>query len=233
MATLTQAVDAITALENTVSTKIQSIDAAVTQAQADVNGFIAGARKEFGIIRVTENQVMQGTSGSPPTGFTAHPAVTCILEEKVVTNVPWSQRSAIQQEFLTAIGAPGVRYLAPHFNIWRISWDFTNYPNDTWTLFPAPITENDCTVGAVVKLESGAITGHWATGAELGVTKVCGQHHANHALYYINAHPYHGSVQGSLLVALVGAVAGYVEVENGEWGFYNSIYGASDNALWW
>ena len=44
MATLTQAVDAITALENTVSTKIQSIDAAVTQAQADVNGFIANAK---------------------------------------------------------------------------------------------------------------------------------------------------------------------------------------------
>ena len=44
MATLTQAVDAITALENTVSTKIQSIDAAVAQAQADVDGFIANAK---------------------------------------------------------------------------------------------------------------------------------------------------------------------------------------------
>jgi len=92
MAILTQAVDAITALENTVSTKIQSIDSAVVQAQTDVDGFIAGARAEFPALNILKNFLARDTNGDgvleSPLGFWTNSKTTWTQTVVPLSSVP-------------------------------------------------------------------------------------------------------------------------------------------------
>lgn len=174
------------------------------------------------IIRLTKNQSLMGNSGSPPTGWSAHP--NCIFENvcNVGSNADPNTRHPFAQELLDSIGIKPVVSLGLGFNIWRISWP-ANTPYLMYQFLNCSNYTN--TVAAYTKLESGSVSGAWAHGATAGEWKLTGQQTGGNMLHaYWMIHPIPSSAAGSLLFALPAAVIGVVDInDNKHWSLYPYI----------
>jgi len=128
MAILTQAVDAITALENTVSTKIQSIDSTVAQAQANVDGFIAGARGEFPAINIFNNATLDLVNANGSAQGVSFWQSNITLSTKVLNDPDavaawwWLQRKILEVSAVSNASTNpryGAIWAAPNFRTFR------------------------------------------------------------------------------------------------------------------
>jgi len=174
------------------------------------------------IIRLTKNQALTGSSGSPPTGWYGHPNCTFENVCNVGSDANPENRHPLAKELLDYIGIRNVAYFGRGFNIWRITW-----PAGTPSLMHQflNLTNYLSTVAAYTKLESGAVFGAWADGAT-NTWKLTGQQTGGnmpHTYWMIHPYPVNNGA-GSLLFALPAAVIGPVDLNNQQnWALYPYI----------
>lgn len=191
------------------------------QAAAGSAAQAATSASSMPIIRLTKNQALIGSSGSAPTGWTAHPSCTLTNICNVGSESP-SGRHPIAQELLNYIGINHVMYFGLGFNIWRIDWTAsTPYLMFQFLNLSNPLM----TVAAYTKLESGQVAGCWAEGAT-NTWKLTGQQAVGgmmHQYWMLHPTPVNNSA-GSLLFALPAAVTGKLNLSNPQqWALYPYI----------
>ena len=174
------------------------------------------------IIRLTKNQALLGASGSPPTGWNAHPNCTFENVCNVGSDANPENRHPLAKELLDYIGIRNVAYISKGFNIWRITW-----PAGTPYLMYQflNLTNYLSTVAGYTKLESGAVVGDWGDGAT-NAWKLTGQQSGGNMPHtYWTLHPLSSNNgAGSLLFALPAAVIGPVDLNNQQnWALYPYI----------
>lgn len=190
------------------------------QAAAGSAAQAATSASSMPIIRLTKNQALIGSSGSAPTGWTAHPSCTLTNICNVGSEVP-TGRHPIAQELLNYIGINHVMYFGLGFNIWRIGWTAsTPYLMFQFLNLSNPLM----TVAAYTKLESGQVGGCWAEGAT-NTWKLTGQQAFGGMMHqYWMLHPTPISSAGSLLFALPAAVTGKLNLSDPQqWALYPYI----------
>ena len=184
---------------------------------AAVNDHIKNAKYKNAILRLTKNQALLGSSGSPPTGWYAHS--NCVFENicNIGSTEP-STRHPLAQELLTYIGLNDVVHFGLGFNIWRVSWP-ANTPYLMYQFLN--LSNYFYTVAAYTKLEAGSVRGCWAEGAA-NSWKLTGQQTAGNMLHaYWMIHPIPSNAAGSLLFAVPAAVIGVVDIDNPRhWSIY-------------
>lgn len=172
------------------------------------------------IIRLTKNQALTGSSGSPPTGWYGHPSCTYENVCNIDSDANPENRHPLAKELLDYIGIRNVVYFGKGFNIWRITWT-AGTPYLMYQFLN--LTNYLSTVAAYTKLESGAVFGDWADGAT-NTWKLTGQQTGGnmpHAFWRIHPCP---ANNGSLLFALPAAVIGPVDLNNQQnWALYPYI----------
>lgn len=189
------------------------------QAAAGSAAQAATSASSMPIIRLTKNQALIGSSGSAPTGWTAHPSCTLTNICNVGSEVP---HHPIAQELLNYIGINHVMNFGLGFNIWRIAWTAsTPYLMFQFLNLSNPLM----TVAAYTKLESGQVAGCWAEGAT-NTWKLTGQQTMGGMMHqYWMLHPVTvNNSAGSLLFALPAAVTGKLNLNNPQqWALYPYI----------
>jgi len=224
MATLEQQIAALTTaadgLTQEVVGKMGAIDGRVAAKELEVDAYLQSARGEASHFRLSKNQVLAGI-GAVPDFWSAYPGVNLTKAFTVSTGVLWANRTAEEQALLTAMGKANVQYIDVSFDVWRMAW--TTPSSSNVTMYQYIPTSVALTVGAMVKLESGAISGAWAEGAVVGKWVNTGVHYGANPAGYTHIHPFEGSNAGSLLVALPAAVTGFVDLTAKQWGKFPYI----------
>lgn len=171
----------------------------------------------FPFYRMTANQALNGTANTI-TGWEINSGagVTVTHLFTVNNNVVWGSRSAEEQALLTAMGRAGTQHITSPFRVYRMSWT----TQGSWTMYQRIAKLPSYTTAAFTKLESGQISGQWATGAT-STWSLTGTHAAPSASGYDHIHPISASPSGSILVAMPAAVAGWVDLSRPiNWGWF-------------
>lgn len=195
------------------------------QLESSINNYLIAARSEYPILRLSVNQLLTGESGSPPTGWYAHPNCTfekiCTVYGKVQAEYQSINRHPESLLLLEAINDPHRDYyIGQPFAIWRMRWT-ANTPH---TLYQYAHMSNVLTGSfAYTKLESGAITGSWAQGISDQWSLTGQLYGGGKPGLYTNCHPHPDSTAGSLLFALPAVVVGKSSVADNIWGLYPFI----------
>ncbi len=216
---ITALVTATDQLTGVVDNKIGEIDSRVTQAEGQVNAYIANARTELPFYRLTKNQVLSGTDQSIPSYWRSGAGMTFTLIQSVNTGIEWADRTPEEQSLLTAMGKSGIKHIYQNFNIWRMDWISAE---PIYTMYQRINMSTPSTTAAMTKLLSGIIDGHWANGVT-SEWKLTGSYHGRDNLSYRHPHPYKRSETGSLLFALPATVAGHVPLDANVWGTFPYI----------
>lgn len=208
------------ALTTEVVGKMGAIDAKVAAKELEVDNYLATARDEAPFFRMSRNQVLRGI-GAVPDFWSAPAGVVLTRVFTVTTGILWANRTLEEQAILTAMGLADAVYINGAFDVWRMSWT-SNAPT-AHALHQYIPTSVALTIGAMVKLESGAINGFWAEGAIAGQWVNTGIHYPLTNLRYANIHPMRMSAAGSMLFALPAAVTGHVPLGQNKWGKFPYI----------
>ena len=177
----------------------------------------------YPFFRITSNQILTGTqtgtNSDTVSGWTINSGgcgVALKWIQTVSNGVLWANRTPEEQALLTAMGRPNIQYVANAFNIYRMSWSAVC----PWTFYQHIPNSPQFTVAAFTKLESGVITGWWATGIQSSWS-LTGVHAGASAEGYSHPHPATSSVTGSLLIAMPAYVPGYVDLTQPiNWGWF-------------
>lgn len=205
---LTQSVQQHT---DTTQRFLNEADGRIAAKEQQVDDFIQGARGEYPFYRLTKNQRLLGTSGSPPDFWFSASGVEYTLVETVRANADWEDRTEIEKGVLTAIGSHGQKNIATSFNVWKMEWSDRNA---SYTLHPGQVkSQSYLSAIAVCKLLSGSINSFWAHGAT-NEWSITGLSYSRLKSMYTHPHPYRGSDKGSMLFALPCVVAGKHHFKN-------------------
>jgi hypothetical protein len=187
----------------------------------DVSNHLNNAKHYNAIIRLTKNQALLGDTGSPPTGWAAHPNCTFENVCNIGSNGNPASRHPIAKELLAFIGIENALYFGKGFNIWRVSWP----ANTPYLMYQYVHTSNFLTTtAAYTKLEAGSVSGVWADGIKNTWSLTGQQLGGNMPHTYCFIHPTPSSSAGSLLCALPAAVIGRVDLtEQQRWAMYPYI----------
>ncbi|ANW25817.1 hypothetical protein BA953_16605 [Vibrio coralliilyticus] len=208
---------------------------ALAKFDQDAKAFLANMQDTAPNIALTRNQVLGASVGRTlPDCLGVNQKVTLSLVASINGNP--TARDAQAKSLLADIQTGVQRDYADFriresnwywktFNIYRVSWDFLAddikylvFPSMNELLSPVP-GGRPMTSAAFVKLEQGELIqsndAHFAQGAVLGewrFTKT--DYNVNAFGYYIHAHPYAQSLQGSMLIALPVVATGYLNHPN-------------------
>lgn len=181
-------------------------------------------------IRLTKNQALHSNpEGNFPLNWANGTVIRAELVETVATGVEPEQRSALAQEFLSAINS-NQKYFNRAFNIWEIEVaPATGDKTTTHLPWQNIAISQTYTVAAIVKHISGSVPwGNYCTGLEAGEpAKLCGQVRSvsSNRNSYVNTHPYVGRASENTVVqiALPAAVTGQVDLSKAAWGQFPYI----------
>ncbi|AIW16281.1 hypothetical protein VITU102760_12240 [Vibrio tubiashii] len=204
---------------------------ALAKFNADATAFLANMQDAVPNLALSGNQTLQVAEGATiPSLFGANERVT-MTRVTAIDGQP-QLRTAEMKAMLADIEA-GVKTQFPDFsilannhyrdsfNIFRVSWDFSNYDKTPYLCYPLsnsvgiPIHNiKPLTSAALIKLESGSLikgNSYFAEGAVLGEWRYCyTMHEDTHFGSYIYAHPFPASETGSFLMALPVVATGYL-----------------------
>jgi hypothetical protein len=226
----------ITQLEANNAAKLSEVDAAlaakIAQANTDIVNAIAPINNKIPRIQLTQNQELRISTGTVPDNMMVSSGVTLehiiyigkgVARDAGVLSMLNGIKVDIAEQFADFnIRETGIHSLS--WSVVRLSWDFgAEFIGDNWLAFMESALKNidtvpkvaELTSAAFVKLESGSISGDWATGAETGKWRFCKQVllDENFGGYYTN-HPKATSQTGSLLLALPVVATGVIDHPN-------------------
>lgn len=213
-------------LTGAVNGKIQEIDQKTAENSAKVDAELAKIQTKLPRLVMTHNQVLDIDSGTGlPIGMSVHSKVT-VTEYMTITqnNVKPSDQMALLEEMQTDMKCnlkPTAYYRRP-FKILKMSW--TDSPE--WIAFPQAVDDpatssiplnTFITMGAFVKVLSGALSGAWANGNQTGKWVFCNSKLSSSGFgAYFNMHPIPTTPSGEILVALPAAITGHID-DAGQW----------------
>ena len=200
---------------------------------ANVESYLADARDTQSHFRLTKNQALRASEGGGyPVNWSTGYIKSAQIIERVKTGDEPSTRSALAQEFLSAINS-NTKNFAGSFDIWELEiYQNRNNGQDSsyflYQYFRAPTT---VTIAAIVKHISGVLPhGSWCHGLEMNQpAKLCGQYRgvSDNRNAYSHCHPFiNGDGQGEttvIQVALPAVVSGKVDLSKGAWGQFPYI----------
>lgn len=223
IAALVQASNNLTAA---VDGKIGEIDNHLNQSTQEINRQLEQTKYMLPRIVITKNQSLAVPSGqSLPTGLSTHTEVACSVHQAIPGGP--AQRTAAHIALLQEIErdtSANLRineYYRKDFNIVKLSWTAIANPASGWLAFPNSVDSDTIpsvplntflTVGALVKVLSGSISGAWGTGARLGKWTFCNEKLSPNGFgTYTHLHPIRNSQSGEILVAFPAAITGHIE----------------------
>lgn len=223
IAALVQASNNLTAA---VDGKIGEIDNHLNQSAQEINRQLEQTKYMLPRIVITKNQSLAVPSGqSLPTGLSIHTEVACSVHQAIPGGP--AQRTAAHIALLQEIErdtSANLRineYYRKDFNIVKLSWTAIANPASGWLAFPNSVDSDTIpsvplntflTVGALVKVLSGSISGAWGTGARLGKWTFCNEKLSPNGFgTYTHLHPMRNSQSGEILVAFPAAITGHIE----------------------
>lgn len=213
-------------LTSAVDGKIGEIDNHLNQSTQEINRQLEQTKYMLPRIVITKNQSLAVPSGqSLPTGLSIHTEVTCSVHQAIPGGP--AQRTAAHIALLQEIErdtSANLRineYYRKDFNIVKLSWTTIANPASGWLAFPNSVDSDTIpsvplntflTVGALVKVLSGSISGAWGSGARLGKWTFCNEKLSPNGFgTYTHLHPMRNSQSGEILVAFPAAITGHIE----------------------
>ncbi|WP_429071886.1 hypothetical protein [Aeromonas dhakensis] len=213
-------------LTDAVSGKIGEIDNHLNQSTQEINRQLEQTKYMLPRIVITKNQSLAVPSGqSLPTGLSIHTEVACSVYQAIPSEP--ARRTAAHIALLqeierdTSANLRVNEYYRKDFNIVKLSWAAVANPASGWLAFPNSVDSDTIpsvplntflTVGALVKVLSGSITGAWGTGARLGKWTFCNEKLSPSGFgTYTHLHPMRNSQSGEILVAFPAAITGHIE----------------------
>jgi len=215
---------------NSVVSHVDSLDSPPKAPAASPVRLLKPVRRHPVSQRLAHDDITLAWSGWQPHAFHSMSYERAFT----VSGIPfdsstWEDRSADEQELLTAMGRRG-RPVPKQFSVWRVSWRGRGHGTEEVSegvdsrLAPytqVPRCNMPTTCAAFVKLESGEVGGAWAEGAQLGEWALCGTLLWQTSSQYVHVHPQARSAAGSMLVALPAYVFGTVDLrEPRNWWFF-------------
>lgn len=212
-------------LTDAVNGKIGEIDNHLNQSSQEINRQLEQTKYMLPRIVITKNQSLSVPSGqSLPTGLSIHWEVACSVYKTIPSDI--AKRSAEHIALLQEIErdtSANLRvndFYRKDFNIVKLSWT-SMVGNSAWLAFPNSVDSDTIpsvplntflTVGALVKVLSGSISGAWGTGARLGKWTFCNEKLSPSGFgTYTHLHPMRNSQSGEILVAFPAAITGHIE----------------------
>lgn len=210
------------ALAVTVNGKHAEYSTKMAQSLSQINNTIYPARNKAPYYRLTKNQLLTGTSGSVPTGWSTHPDCTFTLVQSVVETTEWNDRTEDERELLTLMGRTGEKNYFDTFNIWRMDWVDSDIDNYSYTMYQGVNGSTAVSVAAFTKILSGDIVGYWADGAT-NQWKLTGNYYGFNKHRYHHIHAHRQTPIGSVLIALPAAITGFINFDPKTWGQFPYI----------
>ena len=184
-------------------------------------------------VRLTKNQALRPNDANTfPANWSSGYVIRAEKIERVATGVEIVERSALAQEFLSAINSNS-KYFAGSFDIWELEIEphrdsGTRSAFAMYQYYRAPST---VTVAAIVKHISGVVpVSHWCHGLKANEpAKLCGYTRkiGTSRNHYSHCHPMvNGTGQNEktiIQVALPAVVTGEVDLSKGAWGQFPYI----------
>lgn len=201
-----------------ITVEHERILAEVADAKTQIDNYVNLQLSKQPFFRLTKNQALAGTDGQNPDFWLSGAGVTYQKLQLVGKDTAWADRTSEERALLTAMGISDVVKMSADFYIWRMTWD-TAEP--THTLYQTVNNSIVLTSGAMMKLESGSLSGFWAEGIS-DTWQLTGVVHGRSAMGYTNNHPNRDSIEGAALVALPATLAGHHSLVDG-WGIFPYI----------
>ncbi|TMO53092.1 hypothetical protein [Pseudoalteromonas phenolica] len=184
-------------------------------------------------VRLTKNQALRPNDANTfPANWSAGYVTRATKIERVSTGVDAADRSALAQEFLSAINS-NCKHFAGGFDIWELEIEPHRNDGTTYSYAMYQHYKKPCavTVAAIVKHISGVVPdSHWCHGLQANEpAKVCGGTFrvGTSRNGYSNCHPFVRGVgqdeKTIIQVALPAVVTGEVDISQGAWGQFPYI----------
>ena len=205
-----------------------AIDRKVADAERRVDGFIAGARSEYGHICISPNQAM--TPNSANTGVQGLNHLYMSLDVKVEAafyrgngnSNGWSNKAA--EQFGKAIG---ISHTNSNFNLLRVRWsgaNTTGHPSRFHNSWSDGKHQGSFTTAAYIKVISGSIGGSFPIQKNYGDGwRLYGKYSFGNPFSAGHTDLALTSEFGEMLIALYGKATGRVDLENGQWGLFPAL----------
>lgn len=237
MQNLNNAADALNQVAERAGNWWDDADARLDSMEGDVAAFLADASLHHPLVRVSPNQ--WGTIDVPTSNLAgwaknAGFVIDVEIDRTIESGTAWANRSADDQEFMTAMGMAEVVYFFPGtINVLKMTWSGAVANINNYTIFPPTVPVNGwVTVAAYSKLISGAATGPFLAGItdQWGLTGNTFDAGSNS---YQNAHPYVTSESGEVHFALPAVALGRREINRDEpnWSWMPALNGSDPSDL--
>ncbi len=213
-------------LTSAVDGKIGEIDNHLNQSTQEINRQLEQTKYMLPRIVITQNQSLSVPSGqSLPSGLSIHTEVACSVYKTIPSDIRHrtAEHIALLQEIErdTSANLRINEFYRKDFNIVKLSWASMAAPISSWLAFPNSVDSDTIpsvplntflTVGALVKVLSGSISGAWGTGARLGKWTFCNERLSPSGFgTYTHLHSMRNSQSGEILVAFPAAITGHIE----------------------
>ncbi|RBO82637.1 hypothetical protein [Marinomonas aquiplantarum] len=237
-------IESVNKMTDTVSGKVGEIDAKSLELERRVDDSLDALNLRLPRLLVTKNmQMMDGNDDGLPDDW----GVAADVDGELIFSVVQSSQAAgrtqavvdmldeIERDIREVYPDFDIRsseYYRVPFNVWRFSWSTKNtswlaypYSSDVGSVGSLSVSNNSyVTMGAFVRVVSGSSWGRWCNGSTIGKWRWCsfvveptGEFGA-----YTVSHPYRGTDEGVVEVALAGVCTGVVDHPSQWFSMYQS-----------